>query len=175
MPHNCVASAFSILNFAQDKLAHKLKNEPDKGLTVEFILFLVCLFWCSSENVVDALHKLVHATCTKVTNKIQYLDIVLCEVQNGKGRSDAVVWQKDAIYIFEFKMDGSAKEALEQINSQNYPIAYKNDGRKIVKVDAILEDNSFDGILSQKTLNRISGLENRTYSIRELDDIFPDN
>lgn len=44
----------------------------------------------------------------------------------------------------------------------------------IVIVDAILEDNSFDGILSQKTLNRISGLESRTYSIRELDDIFPD-
>ena len=34
-------------------------------------------------------------------------------MQNGKGRSDAVVWQRDAIYIFEFKMDGSAKEALE--------------------------------------------------------------
>lgn len=61
-------------------------------------------------------------------------EFVLCEVQNGKGRSDAVVWEKDAIYIFEFKMDGSAKEALDQINSQNYPIAYKNDGRKIVKV-----------------------------------------
>ena len=44
----------------------------------------------------------------------------------------------------------------------------------IVIVDAILEDNNFDGILSQKTLNRISGLENRTYAIRELDDIFPD-
>lgn len=44
----------------------------------------------------------------------------------------------------------------------------------IVIVDAILEDNGFDGILSQKTLNRISGLENRTYSVRELDDIFPD-
>lgn len=44
----------------------------------------------------------------------------------------------------------------------------------IVIVDAILEDNNFDGILSQKTLNRISGLENRTYSIRELDNIFPD-
>lgn len=43
-----------------------------------------------------------------------------------------------------------------------------------VIVDAILEDNNFDGILSQKTLNRISGLENRTYSIRELDNIFPD-
>ena len=61
-------------------------------------------------------------------------EFVLCEVQNGKGRSDAVVWQKDAIYIFEFKMDGTAKEAMEQINSKEYSIAYKNDGRKIVKV-----------------------------------------
>ena len=61
-------------------------------------------------------------------------EFVLCEVQNGKGRSDAVVWEKDAIYIFEFKMDGSAKEALEQINDRDYPIAYQNDGRKIVKV-----------------------------------------
>ena len=61
-------------------------------------------------------------------------EFVLCEVQNGKGRSDAVVWEKDTIYIFEFKMDGSAKEALEQINSKDYPIAYKTDGRKIVKI-----------------------------------------
>ena len=61
-------------------------------------------------------------------------EFVQCEVQNGKGRSDAVVWEKEAIYIFEFKMDGSAKEALEQINSKEYPIAYKNDGRRIVKV-----------------------------------------
>ena len=57
-----------------------------------------------------------------------------CEVQNGKGRSDAVVWEKDIIYVFEFKMDGSAKEALEQIDSRDYLIAYKNDGRKIVKL-----------------------------------------
>lgn len=61
-------------------------------------------------------------------------EFVLCEVQNGKGRSDAVVWQKDVIYIFEFKMDGTAEEALAQIESRDYPIAYKNDGRRIVKV-----------------------------------------
>ena len=64
-------------------------------------------------------------------------EFVLCEVKNGKGRSDAVVWEKNAVYIFEFKIDKTAKEALEQINSKDYPIAYKNDalnGRKIVKV-----------------------------------------
>ena len=61
-------------------------------------------------------------------------EFVLCEVQNGKGRSYAVVWEKDAIYIFEFKMDKSAAEAMEQINSKDYPIAYKGDGRRIVKI-----------------------------------------
>ena len=91
----------------------------------------------------------IFASAPKPTNQKQYElncqafvwlifklmgEFVLCEVQNGKGRSDAVVWQKDVIYIFEFKMDGSAKEALEQIDSRDYPIAYKNDGRRIVKV-----------------------------------------
>ncbi len=63
-------------------------------------------------------------------------EFVLCEVQNGDGRSDAVVWEKNAIYIFEFKMDGSSDAALDQINDKNYPIAYKSDGRKIVKIGA---------------------------------------
>ena len=45
----------------------------------------------------------------------------------------------------------------------------------IMIVDIILENNNFDGILSKRTLDRISGLETRTYSIRELDDIFPDD
>ncbi len=61
-------------------------------------------------------------------------EFILCEVQNGKGRSDAVIWQKDIIYVFEFKMDGSAKDALGQIDGKDYLIAYKNDGRKIVKI-----------------------------------------
>lgn len=44
----------------------------------------------------------------------------------------------------------------------------------ITIVDAIFEDNNLDGILSGKTTKRISGLENRVYSVRELDNIFPD-
>ena len=93
----------------------------------------------------------IFASAPKPTNQKQYElncqafvwlifklmgEFVLCEVQNGKGRSDAVVWEKDAIYIFEFKMDGSAKDALEQINSKDYAIAYKDDGRRIVKIGA---------------------------------------
>ena len=61
-------------------------------------------------------------------------EFVLCEVQNGKGYSDAVVWEQNEIYIFEFKIDSSADAALAQIDSKDYPIAYKSDGRKIIKV-----------------------------------------
>lgn len=61
---------------------------------------------------------------------------IQCEVQNGEGRSDAVVWTKDAIYIFEFKLDGNSEEAMSQINSKNYAISYETDGRKITKIGA---------------------------------------
>lgn len=61
---------------------------------------------------------------------------VQCEVQNGESRSDAVVWTKDAIYVFEFKLDGSAQQAMEQIKSKDYAVPYKNDGRKLVLIAA---------------------------------------
>ena len=121
---------------------------PTDDKKIEIVSFLKELRAGKVNEFMERINN-IFAAAPKQTNQKQYElncqafvwlifklmgEFVLCEVQNGKGRSDAVVWQKDAIYIFEFKMDGSAKEALEQIKSQNYPIAYKNDGRKIVKV-----------------------------------------
>ncbi len=61
----------------------------------------------------------------------QFID---SEVKTSIGRADAVVKMPDAIYVFEFKTDSTPEEAIEQINSKNYTIAYKADNRKIVKV-----------------------------------------
>jgi hypothetical protein len=36
--------------------------------------------------------------------------------------------------VFEFKFNGSAREALEQIDSKGYLIPYQLDGRRLVKV-----------------------------------------
>ena len=121
---------------------------PNDDKKIEIVNFLKELRAGKVQEFMERINN-IFAAAPKQTNQKQYElncqafvwlifklmgEFVLCEVQNGKGRSDAVVWQKDAIYIFEFKMDGSAKEAMEQINSQNYPIAYQNDGRRIVKV-----------------------------------------
>jgi len=38
------------------------------------------------------------------------------------------------VYIFEFKLDGTAAEALQQIDEKGYARPYEADSRKVVKV-----------------------------------------
>jgi hypothetical protein len=59
---------------------------------------------------------------------------VASEVKSNRGRADAVVKTKDAIYVFEFKLNGTAEEAIRQIDDKGYLIPYQLDGRKLVKV-----------------------------------------
>lgn len=40
----------------------------------------------------------------------------------------------DYIYVFEFKLYGTAEEALKQIDEKGYLLPYTVDGRKLVKV-----------------------------------------
>jgi len=61
----------------------------------------------------------------------QYIDV---EVRSASGRADAVVKTKDYIYVFEFKLDGSAEEALKQIDDKGYLLPYQLDARKLIKV-----------------------------------------
>ena len=45
-----------------------------------------------------------------------------------------VVKTSDYIYVFEFKLNGTAEEALKQIDEKDYLIPYTTDHRKLVKV-----------------------------------------
>ena len=56
------------------------------------------------------------------------------EVRSARGRADAVVKTKYFIFVFEFKLNGTAEEALKQIDEKGYLIPYTLDGRKLVKV-----------------------------------------
>ena len=58
----------------------------------------------------------------------------LAEVHSAKGRADAVVQTKDFVYVFEFKLNGTAEEALQQIEEKGYAEPFKSDKRQIVKV-----------------------------------------
>ena len=56
------------------------------------------------------------------------------EVSTAVGRTDVVIKNEKNIFVLELKVDGSAADALAQINSKNYAIPYKYDGREIIKI-----------------------------------------
>ena len=56
------------------------------------------------------------------------------EVRSARGRADAVVKTADYIYVFEFKLEGTAEAALKQIDDRGYLLPYTADGRQLVKV-----------------------------------------
>ena len=58
---------------------------------------------------------------------------VRTQVKTLHGRADMVVYMPDCIYVFELKINGTAREALEQVNSRGYAIPYQTDGRRVVK------------------------------------------
>lgn len=59
---------------------------------------------------------------------------VRTQVKCAGGRVDMAVWMPDTIYVFELKVDGTAQEALQQIDDKSYAIPYQTDGRPVVKV-----------------------------------------
>jgi hypothetical protein len=56
---------------------------------------------------------------------------IQAEVKTNKGRIDAVIETKDKVYLFEFKLKGTAEEALQQIQTKEYAQKYKNSDKPI--------------------------------------------
>ena len=56
------------------------------------------------------------------------------EEDSAIGRADAVLHMPDTTYVFELKYDGSAEEAIKQIDDKGYLIPYTADGKRLVKV-----------------------------------------
>ena len=56
------------------------------------------------------------------------------EVSNNIGRMDALISTEDHIYVIEFKLNGTAEEALKQIENKQYALPYTNDSRTLHKV-----------------------------------------
>ena len=56
------------------------------------------------------------------------------EENSAIGRADAVVYMPDAVFVFELKYDGSAEEAIRQIDEKGYLIPYSADGKRLFKI-----------------------------------------
>jgi hypothetical protein len=59
---------------------------------------------------------------------------VQTQVKCARGRADMVVFMPDTIYVMELKLNGTAQDALDQINDKGYALRYATDPRPVVKV-----------------------------------------
>ena len=56
------------------------------------------------------------------------------ERTTSNGRIDVLIKTNNYIYILELKLDGSADEALQQIDTKKYAAPFANDKRKLYKI-----------------------------------------
>lgn len=56
------------------------------------------------------------------------------EVHSSRGRADAVVRTPKFIYIFEFKLNGTVEQAMEQIEEKGYAFPYMAEDQQVIKV-----------------------------------------
>ena len=59
---------------------------------------------------------------------------VQTEYRTSRGRIDLLLQTDKYVYIMEFKLEGSAEEALKQIEDRNYAAPFASDSRKVLKI-----------------------------------------
>ena len=67
---------------------------------------------------------------------------VYTEKVQSQGRVDCIVETPDYVYIFEFKLDGTAEEAMRQIEEKGYAREYESDSRKLYKIGAVFSSET---------------------------------
>ena len=59
---------------------------------------------------------------------------VQAEYRTSNGRIDLVLQSNEYTYVLEFKLDGTAEEALQQITDKSYVLPFETGSRKIIRI-----------------------------------------
>jgi Predicted AAA-ATPase/PD-(D/E)XK nuclease superfamily len=74
------------------------------------------------------------------------------ELQSAEGRLDTICVAHKSIYIFEFKLDGTAEEALTQIKNKQYAAPFLNENKTLylIGVNFISSEKRINKVLVEK-------------------------
>jgi hypothetical protein len=117
-------TAFQIMNFVQ---------EVESGQTDAFLKRLSVLFADTPYELVKDLENHYQNVLFILTKLLGFY--VKAEYHTSEGRIDLLLQTDDFTYVMEFKLDGTAEEALRQIEDKHYALPFEGDAhRKLVKV-----------------------------------------
>ena len=116
-------------NFFVSRAVQSLKN----GKVEEFLSYMKSLFAGYPYDLIKDTEN-HYQNVVFLTLRLMSVYLVEAEYRTSDGRIDILVKTDKYIYVMEFKYDGSAHEAMEQIESKKYTSPFKIDGRSVVKV-----------------------------------------
>lgn len=116
-------SVFFIQNFVR---------EVEKGKPESFMERLQTMFADQSYTVMGQMELYFQNSMYVIFKILGFYSEV--ERTTNRGRIDLVIKTKDFIYIIEIKLDGTAADALRQINEKGYAEPYAKDSRKLFKI-----------------------------------------
>lgn len=124
-------TAFDIKNFVQD---------VRKGNTEQFLKRLCALF-------ADTPYELIKNLENHYQNVLWLLFKLLgfhvqAEYHTSEGRIDLVLQSPKFCYVMEFKLDGTAEEALAQIEDKHYTLPFDTTGRQIIRIGMNFDSNT---------------------------------
>ena len=121
--------------FADDFYAYLLGHDIDKAMKLmqSFFAFIPYLEFGEKELDDIAKYEAYYEVLTYVVFSM-FNARTFTQVKVARGRTDLVVFMHDAVYVMELKMHGTAREALEQIDSKDYAIPYQADGKPVIKI-----------------------------------------
>ena len=127
-------------------------KELRAGKTDAFMLRLESLFAQGDYQIAGDAELYFQNACWVIFRMIGFYTEV--ERHTTDGRMDMVIQTSDYIYIFEFKLDKSADEALQQIEDRQYAKPFEHDGRTIYKIGINFSSRTrrIDGWKTQKDI-----------------------
>jgi len=112
------------------QLAGHLKRDDFQKFFEVFNIYLASIPYFIHENAESYYHSLLYLFLKTLGFKVH------AEVSTSRGRVDMLLKTQTAIYVFEFKINKTANEALSQILERNYHEQLKHDKRPIILVGA---------------------------------------
>ena len=140
------------------QVANALKHGDDEKLEKLFTSFFASIPYSLRDNGDErAKERHFQYTFYLVTRMISGYT-VYAEKQQSEGRLDCPIETPAHVYIFEFKRDGSAESALQQIKDKGYAREYANDSRTVhlVGVNFSSKTGTIEGWKEETECPRVS-------------------
>lgn len=136
-PFNETESPFQIQCFVDD---------VEKGRTEQFINRLRSFFADTPYELVKNLENHYQNVLFIIARLMGFY--TKAEYHTSEGRIDMVIQTPDYCYVLEFKLDGTAEEALRQIQDTHYTLPFEMNGQKLIRIGMNFssETRNIDGV-----------------------------